>query len=210
MAVILLSGSGQQWTGDAQGNGKVALYDASGRAISYVATGEYTAGIEVRQTSAAAAGVTVFNMRGPTSLKAYIKRLYLVTVFDGTAASATTLRYGIYYGSGAVTPTLGATITPTKKSQSLATSTMQDIRSDITGVGLTTTGITYGTSPAAVLVVPASITASHEIYDIRFDQPGELDSPFILGSADHLAIRLETVAAVIGLGIYGWVEWVER
>lgn len=210
MAILTLGGSNGQWQGDAQNNGKVALYDASGRAINYVATGEYIAPVEVRQTSTAAAGQTVWNLRGPTALKAYIKRLFLTVVFDGTAAAATTLRYGVYRGSGAASPTGGTALTPEKKLSTFATSTTSDVRQDTTGVGLTTTSIAYDAIPCSVLAIPVSVTSTAQTYDLRFDTPEQLDAPVVIAANEHIAIRLQTVAAVIGLGIFGHVEWVER
>lgn len=209
MAIISLAGA-STWAGDASNNGKVALYDASGRLLLPVATGEYAAKIEIRQTSAAAAGVTVWNMRGPPSLKAYVKRIYGSVVFDGVGAAGSTLRYGFYRGAGAASPTLGATILASKKLSTFQAATVADLRSDLTGVGLTTTGITYDADPFMVVAVPISLTNGNARFDFWVERPFQLDSPYVLAASDHLAIRLQTVAAVIGLGIYGVVEWSER
>lgn len=201
---------------------RVTLYNADGTVMEPVATGSYLSSIEVRHTSAAAAGVTVWNFRGPPTLKAYIRRLWGTMTFDGTAVAASgTLRYGLYLGTGAASASGGAARPGQKKLSTYPTSTATDVRGDITGVGLTTAGITYVTDPIAVLGLPvislqvavpatsATQGVSREV-DIQFKQPGEADSPLVIGPNEHLALRLQTVAAIIGLGFTGYVEWDER
>lgn len=206
MAIITLGGSNAQWSGDANGHGGVLLYDANNRPLLPVVAGSYAVGIEQRHTAADAAGSAVFNLRGPPTLKAYLRAIHGIICFDGTAVSATTLRYGFYRGVGAVSPTGGTVLAAIKKNTTYPTSTVTDLRGN--GV-LTTTGITYDPNQFSTVAVPASPTGGVVRFNLRFEQPQELDSAFVFGANEHLAVRLE-VAAVIGFGLYAMCEWDER
>lgn len=206
MAIITLAGSGAQWAGDVNGHGGVLLYDASNRPLLPIVSGAYTAPIEQRHTAADAAGSTVWNLQGPPSLKAYLRAIHGIIAFDGTATSATTLRFGFYRGAGSSSPTGGIALTAEKKSSTMPASTVASLRGN--GI-LTTTGIIYDSNAFAVVAIPASPTGGSARFNLRFEQPEELDSAFMFGTNEHFAIRLQ-VAAVIGFGMYGMVEWDER
>lgn len=168
--------------------------------------GAYTAPIEFEHSAADAATAVIWNLRGPVSNLAYIKSIRGVVCFDGTAAAATTLRYGFYRGAGAASPTGGTAITPQKKQSGYPNSTLVDLQS---GAVLTTAGITYGANAFAVAAVPVSISNGVARFDFQFDKTLEVDSALVIGPDEHLGILLQT-SAVIGLGIYGMVEWDER
>ncbi len=201
---------------------RATLYDSLGREIQPPQSGSYITPFEVRCTSASAAGVTVFNFRGPTSLRAFIRGIRGRVTFDGTALAASgTLRFGFYRGVGASVPTGGTAQIPTKKDSTDPTSTVQDVRVDLTGAGLTTTGITYETTPFHVVGLPiialqvtvpttsATVGAAAD-FDLDFHTFGDRDCDFIIGTNEHLAIRIQTVAGIIGLGLTGSMEWDER
>ena len=210
---------------------RVTQYDSTGRELYPAPTGSYVVKIECRHTTTAAAGVTLWNMRGPPTLKAYIRNIRGVIGFDGTAATgvagtaAATQRFGLYRGAGAASATGGTALTNTagisKKDSSMGTPTAADIRYDISGVGLTTTSITYETEPFHVFALPvislqiAAPTTSGSVgaiapFDIDFHVPGEPSSDFVIAADQHIAIRLVTSAAIIGFGVYGSLTWDER
>lgn len=206
---------------------RATLYDASGRELRPVSTGSYCLGFQVRHTTAAAAGITVLNVRGPASKTAYIKRIHGIVGFDGTAlASSGTLRYGIHRGNGAVNSSAGGSrVAPDpsegKKRGAYPSWSLQEFTYDLNGTGLTTTGITYEAQPMHILHMPvvstqvAAATTSnsqgcYQAFDLNFARHSGLDQAIELGSSEHLAIRLLTVAAIIGLTISGSIEWDER
>ena len=206
MAIITLGGSNAQWSGDANGHGGVLLYDLNNRPLLPVVAGSYAAPIEQRHTAADAAGSTVWDLRGPTSLKAYIRAIHGIIVFDGTATAATTMRFGFYRGAGAASPTGGTSLTPEKKTSTMPASTVAALQGN--GI-LTTTGIAYDANAFAVVGLAASPTGGSVRFNMRFEQAQELDSAFSFAANEHFAIRLNT-AAIIGLGLYGYCEWDER
>lgn len=201
--------------------GRVTLYDTAGNALFPASVGEYVSYIETRHTGAAAAGSTVWNFRGPPSTKAYIRRLVGAVGFDGTALAASgTLRYGIYLGTGNASPTGGTVRLAQKKSSAFGAATAVDIRNDLTGAGLTTTSITYAADPIRVIGLPvvqlqvaapatsATAGALHP-FELNFCNPGDPYSRLVIGANEHLAIRVQTVAAIVGLTIMGCLEWAE-
>jgi hypothetical protein len=206
---------------------RVTLYDKIGRELLPPPTGAYIAKIEVNHTSAAAANTTQFNLRGPafsTGLKAYIRNIRGQLHFHGTALAASgTLRYGLYRGYGPVSPSGGTAIAAanlTKKKSSYANSSVTDYRSDLTGVGLTTTGITYDADPIHVFSLPVvtlgvaapGTSGSHGasiVYDFDMHSGGDF-TDIVIGHDQHLAIRIQTVAAIVGFGITGSISWDER
>lgn len=199
-----------------------SAYDTSGRALVPPAA-TYLLPIEVRHTSAAAASTVFFNLRGPPTKVAYIKRIYGNVCFDGTALAASgTMRIGMIRGTGAASPTGGATVTAIQKDTTSATSTITEARIVLAGTALTTTGITYDANPFYVIGLPAmsvqvaapatSGDSGHcEDFDIRFCEPYQpIDDCMAIRANEHLAIRTQTVAAIIGLAINGSIEWSER
>ena len=205
---------------------RVTLYDSTGRELFPVVTGSYVTKLECRCTGAPAAGVTIFNFRGPPTLKAYIRNIRGRICFDGTALAASgTLRLGLYRGTGAASATGGTALTLgagiIKKNSSMGTPTVTDVRFDLTGAGLTTTSITYDTDsfnviglPVVSVQVAAPATSASQgpvsTFDIDFHVGGEPDSDIVIAANEHLALRIQTVAGIIGFGINGSIEWDER
>ena len=201
---------------------RVTLYDSLGTELYPAPTGCYLAKLECRCTGAPAAGVTWFDLRGPPTLKAYVRNLRGTVCFDGTALAASgTLRMGLYRGTGAATATGGAAITPSKKNSTYGAATVVNVQFDITGAGLTTTGITYETDPVHVFSLPvvsvqvaAPATSASVgpvmVFDLDFHVPGEPTSDLVIGADQHLGIRIQTVAGIIGYGMGGSITWDER
>lgn len=206
---------------------RATLYDATGREIFPAATGAYSLGFQVRHTTAAAANTTVLNIKGPPTKKAAIQRIHGIIGFDGTALAASgTLRYGIYRGSGApVTTAGGSRVAPNpdegKKRSTYSPWSLAEFAYDLNGTGLTTTGITYETQPLHIITIPvvstqvaAAATSNsqgcYQAFDINWDRHGGMDEAVELAANEHLAIRLVTVAAIIGLSIAGSIEFDER
>jgi hypothetical protein len=202
---------------------RVTQYDSTARELYPKPTGSYITKIETRCTGAPAAGQTIWNMRGPPTLKAYIRNIRGTICFDGTALAASgTLRLGLYRGtSAAVSPTGGTANTISKKDSTMGASTVADCRFDLTGAGLTTTGITYEADafhvislPVISLQVAAPATSASAgavaVFDLDFHTSGEPSSDVVIAASEHLAIRIQTVAGIIGFGIGGSVSWDER
>jgi hypothetical protein len=170
--------------------------------------GAYTASIEFRHAAADVAGTAVWNLRGPATVgsAAYIKSIRGVLCFDGTPAPATTLHYGFFRGTGAASPTGGVAIVPTKKVSTYPASTLADLQQGV----LDTTGITYATSPLAVVALQVATNGQVE-FDLEFKYDvNDTNSEYVFGPDEHLGILVETTNAVVGFGIYGLVEFDER
>lgn len=222
--VVVKSGaSADQLTIDATSKAaRGSAYDTSGRALAPPAA-TYLLPLEVRHTSAAAANVVWFNLRGPPTKTAYIKRIFGNICFDGTALAASgTMRIGMIRGTGAASPTGGALVTAIQKDTASATSTITEARIVLAGTALTTTGITYDANPFYVIGLPAmsvqvaapatSGDSGHcEDFDLRFCEPYQpIDDCLAIRANEHLAMRQQTVAAIIGLTVHGAIEWSER
>jgi hypothetical protein len=199
---------------------QVTLYDDAGNPLILTPDGSYMQSFEVRHTGAPAAGTTVFNMRGPSTKTARIRRISGFVSFTGITVASTLLRYGFYRGSGAASPTGGtAKTSSTGKKRGATNWAAQDIRCDLVGAGLTTTSITYEADPLyvvgvglhTVLGAPATfiVTAPQVAFNIDLSDAPDRYRQFDLTTSDHFAIRVQTVAAIIGLGICGGIEWDE-
>ena len=205
MAIIQSGASADLWTIDATSKaGRATLYDAAGNALIPAPSGSFMLPINVRQTAASAAASTVWTVRNGASKTMRLRRLFAAVVFDGTAAAATTLKYALQRFSAA-TPTGGTALTAVKKRTTYSASTIADAR--FLDTGLTTTGVTFETD-AAILPIAVSVTAQTAVMDVYFERTAELHSTFELAANEGLALRLNT-AAVIGMGIDGFLEWDE-
>ena len=230
MAIIRSGASTDQLTIDPTSKAaRVTRYDAAGRELYPKPTGAYMAPINIRNTAATAAGAAAVVIRGPAQasplLKMYIRNIRGTIGFDGTAlAASATLRMGLYRGQGVTTASGGTAITAaniTKKDSTFGSSTILDYRYDATGVGLTTTGITFDADPIHVfslsviqlqVAVPTTSASAGPVmtFDLDYHTAARLGSNLVIGPDQHLALRLQTVAAVIGFGIYGSIAWEER
>lgn len=163
-------------------------------------TNYYSAPVSIRQTAASAANSTVWAMRNAaaSTKTVVIERIYLLISFDaGTPITRSFQRYDLVRFSAA-TPTAGTAVTVVLQDSSNAATQVTDVR--FLDTGLTTTGVTFGTSFATV-GVPASDGATN-VY-VR-DVVG-----FKLAPGEGFAIRLNT-AAVIGQDLDGEIVWSER
>ena len=212
---------------------RTTLYNSAGTELDPPVTGSYLTKLEVLCTGAPVAGVRVFNLKGSQTKKVYIRHIRGTVYFGSTVATgvagtaAATLRFGLYRGVGttaAISPSGGTVQTITRKDNQLPPSSIGEVRSDLTGAGLTTTNITYDTDACHVWAVPAisyqiaapATSASHGIvaaFDIDFQAGNEPASAFTITGAtlfEHLAIRVQTTAGIAGFGIFGSVSWDER
>ena len=181
---------------------RVTLYRSDGTEISNT-TVSYLLPIPYqRLTAAVAAGSKIWAMRNGASKTMRIKRIYIGVSFDGSAASSTSC-YQFMRFSGA-TPSGGTALTAVKKKTSLGATTMADARYNY-AAALTVTGITFETSFFEI-GCQRQVNANIEAYLVA-DQEGP-DSIIELAPNEGLAINLY-VAAVIGDGLGGYIEWEE-
>lgn len=165
----------------------------------------FTLPVNCRQTATTAADQAVWIVRKSASaVPIYLRRLIARVVFDGTAAAATTLRYRLEKTTGVWVPGDGTAVSVAKKQTSLTSSLIAACR--VKDTGLDTTGLSFG-DVIGQLAVPASVTGTVVPYDIDFFQ-GNQGVPITLEADEGLAIRL-AATAVIGLGIYGFLEFDE-
>ena len=204
---------------------RVTPYDSSGQELFKHADGNYMVPIEVRHTGAAAANTVWFNLRGPPSKTAYIKRIFGNMCFDGTALPASgTMRIGFIRGTGAASPTGGAALAAIQKDSTDVAATITEARIVLAGTALTTTGIVYDANPfyvhglaamasqfAPLAAGTAGDSGNCVPFDLKFCETYQpVDDCIAIRTNEHLAIRQQTVAAIIGLTINGMIEWSER
>jgi hypothetical protein len=160
---------------------------------------EYVVPVSIRQSANTAANATVWAMRvDPGASKSvFIERIYLSASFDaGTPIGRALLRYSIG-GFGSATPTGGTSLSVISLDSANPASVVTDAR--LLDTGLTTSGVNFQ-SPAFGVGVPACDGSV-----VPFDFTGAIR----LQPGQGLYIRLFT-AAVIGLGLNGYVQWKER
>lgn len=164
--------------------------------------GAYMLPIFIRQSAATAGGAVVWAMRNGAALKAFIRRIFLVASFDGTAAASHS-QWEIERFTTA-TPTAGTAISVVKKKFAGIASTVADAR--FLDTGLTITGVVLD-NPFMYVGNPRQNGATSEfVYPYSRDLEDQED--FTLDLNEGLAIKL-TSAAVIGDSIRGYVEWDE-
>lgn len=160
----------------------------------------YATKVNIRQSAATAAGVTVWSMRNATgSTKTVtIININLIINFDGTTPLApATLRYDIRRFDTA-TPTSGTAQTPDPMLGTNPSSQVTDVRSVDTG--LTVTSVVFKNIFSTIGVAAQKGTGSYYIRD---------DVPIQLSPGEGLAIQLSN-DAIIGLSLTGEVVWSER
>lgn len=164
--------------------------------------GAYMLPIFIRQTAATAGGATVWAMRNGGALKAFLRRIFLVASFDGTAAASHS-QWEIERFSAA-TPTTGTALTIVKKKSAGIASTVADAR--FLDTGLSVTSVVFE-SPFIWVGNPRQNGATSE-FVFPYNRDLEDQEDFTLDLNEGLAIRL-TTAAVIGDSIRGYIEWDE-
>lgn len=188
------------------------LYDSAGNPIYPNApTGSYMANISIRHTAADAAGSVVFAMTNPTGSGrvVYIRNIRGRVFFDGTAVAGGNSGYELIRYSGNAAPTTGTTVPRIKKRTGYSSSVISDTYIQQKSGIITLTGAVFEAGPFNVIRIPASGTGIVAQFDIDLVVAGMGYEGFELQTGEGLAIRLN-VAAIIGLGIAGQIEWDER
>lgn len=160
----------------------------------------YSAPINVRQSTTSAANTTIWAMRNDlnSTKTIYIDHIEINMSFDaGTPLGRSLQRYDFVRFSSA-TPTGGSSITAVPNDSTAPSTQITDIRSVDTG--LTTSGISFGT-PIITVGVPATDSAV-----VNYQSS---DIPIILGAGEGFCIRL-TNTAVAGQGMTGFITWSDR
>lgn len=214
MAVQILGADGATLQKvDATSNAaRVTLYATDGTVSDPVPSGMFMANIGLRHTAADAANSAVWAVNNPTGSgkSLYIRNIRGRIWFDGTAAAGASVGYHfIRYGTN-VNPTTGTTVGRVRKLLAGATSVVADANIQQKSGILTLTGAVFDTSgPFNVVRMGASVTNGSQNFDIDLMTSNQGWSPLVLAPGDGMAIRTD-VAAIIGLGISGSVEWDER
>lgn len=180
--------------------GTTASKQALDIAILSPVTNYYSVPVAIRQSAATAANATIWTMRNAaaSTKTVIIERIYLMISFDaGTPITRSFQRYDLERFSAA-TPTAGTAITVVSQDSSNPATQVTDVR--FLDTGLTTTGVTFGTSFCNI-GVPASDGATNSY--VR-----EIVG-FKLAPGEGFAIRLN-VAAVVGQDLDGEIVWSER
>lgn len=185
---------------------RVEPYDADGGKLfpkpngAYIVPILYTGGTD-------AAGTFVFAIRNGSGRILVIRRIYVVTSFNGTAA-ATTQDIEVVSLTGITADSGGTSYTPGRKRSTWPASTVTSVRS-AGAVTLTGNAIQY---TFAKMGTPRQPAGASGVFDLDF-RPGnegtygaiEIDA----GTGNALALRLNVIA-VAGDSVRGWVEWDER
>lgn len=174
-----------------------------GEPANPVPVGSYFLPIGIR-ASAATAAATLWAMRNGTSKYIYIRRIHIMSSFDGTAA-ASSAQLALKRFTAA-TPSGGGALTPLKKRSTFPASSLLDAR--FVDTGLTVAGVSF---EAAMIQFggPRQNGASGD-FQMNFDVGGDENyDSIVLAPSEGLAIQsLNT--AVIGDMIQGYIEWDER
>lgn len=211
MAIIQSGASSETLTIDSASNAaRVTLYNTNGVEVGdSQPIGSYLLPINIRQSTAAGTGVTVWALRNTGTTTLSIRRIVLTMGFDGVAVASTMSRYELirFYSA---TPSGGTALTPVKKRTTYPTS---GVDARLLDTGLTVTGVTFDAFPFYVISRPTSVTSVVTEGELNFMESGQTKfSPFELAVNEGLAIRLTTVAAttIIGVSLTGMIEWDER
>lgn len=167
--------------------------------------------IAVRQTAATASTAVVWEILNPPSSlrRVHLRRLFVNVMFDGTSAASQSQYQLSRFRS--TTPAAGSAQTVVKQIVSDATVGKDSVvTSRFLDTGLTVAGIAVD-APGASFGAPRTQGASCQ-YNMDYpaaEAVGDtLKGQLVLEPGDGLALVLG-VAAVIGDGIQGWVEWDE-
>lgn len=211
MAVIQSGAGASLWTIDPTSlAGRVTEYDSAGAEL-FPALPGFTASVRIRETGATAADAALFAMHVPaTSTKTvFIKKIWGITSFDGTAGGA--VEMGHYFCRGACAgndASTGTNVVPFKKSTAGATSVMSGANMMFKATALTTTGIALATTmPLAMQGVPSSVSSMVVPWLHDFSQGGRARGLRIV--ADEGLFMCVGPTSVIGLTTWLNLEWDE-
>jgi hypothetical protein len=168
------------------------------------ATGLYALPISLKLT-AGAAGLTIWAMRNSATAATtvHIRRIDIGLSYTTTVAT-TISRFSLVRFSGA-TPTGGTSLTVILADTTFAATAVTDARFAV--AGLTTTGITFETTPMAELILPEQVASN---VPFSFNMAEFEDYPFaiVLQPGEGFAIR---TLATQNLGeLQGSILWEER
>ncbi len=207
MAVIKSGASADTLTIDATSKAaRMTLYGPDGIAVRPTIQGAYMAPINMRFTGTTAANSTVWALRNGATYSTYIRRIFLMAGFDGTAAGSTS-QYELRRFNTA-TPSGGASVTAIKKDTAFGGSTLADLRQDTTGAALTVTSLVFETAFASAGVARGATGGTSQIM-LDFTTSPETRPFFVLAPNEGLCIR-NSIVAVVGDSLSGFVEWEER
>src|SRR5215203_15329 len=183
------------------------LLDSAGNQVfNKLPVGGYIGHINHRHTGADSAGSTFWGFRNGGARVAQVRHIRGQLTFDGTAAAATTLRYGFFKLTGASTePSAGSNVSFTKKQTGYPASSVT-IRQ---GAALTYTSATPEAEPFHVIALPVSVTNGVSPFFIDFVQGNQPQDFFELLPNEGIALIIRNTNAVVGFTISGSIEWDE-
>ena len=202
MAVIKSGATADQLTIDPNSKAsRVTEYDSSGVELYKTPTGSYLIPISMgRQTAAIAAGSYIWAFRNGASKIIRLRRIVLITSFDGTAAASTQIYQLMRFGNA--TPSGGSAITIVKKKTTFGASTVADARQN-PAAALTIAGVVFETVGMCIQQ-PRQLAPLQQL-NIPLDQSNNV---YELQPNEGLAINL-LVVGVIGDTIAGFMEFDE-
>jgi hypothetical protein len=169
----------------------------------------YNLPIAIRQTAASAADSVVWSMRnlgpGKSRRAIAIRRISVNVMFDGVAAASQS-QYKLCRFRDA-TPTIGTALTVVKQNTDDTDSIVTDAR--FLDTGLTVAGVTFDAA-MQIMGAPRQVGACAQyVREWPGIMSGQGSGALIIKPDDGLCLRLG-VAAVIGDGIQGFIEWDEH
>lgn len=178
----------------------IDVFGNQSTSVMAIASGYYSAPVNIRQTTTTAANATVWAMRNAaaSTKTVYIERIQLLMAFDtATPLGRSLQRYDLVRFTTA-TPTAGTAITVVAMDSSSVATQVTDVR--FVDTGLITTSVAFGTA-IATIGCPATdaTTAKYERTGISIK----------LAPGEGLCLRLD-VTAVVGQSITGEIVWSER
>lgn len=210
MANIVSSNGTDKLTVDTTSNAaRVTLYDSEGNELNSQPTGSYMTSFYIRNATTDTSNSDVFALVNGNTKQVFIRRVWGMFSFDGTAVAGDTrrvvgVRLSNWDRSIGWTDTAQAAL---KKRTSYAASAVSRIvwtNSDLASGQTTEDTVLFN------LAIPISSTGTYVPFDFQFEAPNNNKSAAVIDFEQVLQIRWDGAARTAGQSLACTVEWDER
>lgn len=188
---------------------RVEHYDSAALPLNPIPVGVYMLPVNVR-IGGAANGFGLWALQVPASAArdVYIRRIFLRSAFDGTAASSAPHGVGVHRVNG-VTITSGTVLTPIKLDSTYAASVI--VTTAQQSDGTTKLSLSGGTTLAALAYLQMdSQTGFNGALDLNWFEADNPYSMLKLVDDEGLLLYVDFASIVAGVSVSGFVVWEER
>lgn len=187
---------------------RVTLYDSEGNELNSQPTGSYMTSFYLRNPTTDGLNSDIFAIVNGNTKQVFIRRVWGMFSFDGTAVAGATRRVvGVRLSDwDRSVGWLDTAITPIKKRSSYAASAVSRVvvNTDLASGATTEDTVLFN------IAIPISSTGTYVPFDFQFEAPNNNKSAAVIDFEQVFQIRWDGAARTAGQSLACTVEWDER